>query len=249
MLKIKQLALESRFLPLSTRVSAGARVHIVGPNGAGKSSLLASIAGMLNATGEVSIDGQLITKLSGRELSRYRSYLCQQYLPLSTMPVFQYLFLHQPVGVEPVVLEKTLNNLCVNQHIDDKLSTAVTRLSGGEWQRVRLVAALLQVWPTINPQGALLLLDEPANSLDIAHQRAMDALIDEFCAVGGIALVTDHDLNHTLHHADWVWLMHKGKTVAMGTPQNVLQPENLTPVYDVDFKLQHFSGKSWIMTP
>jgi len=247
MLQLNQLNVVSRFLPFSIEVSPGTRVHIIGPNGAGKSSLLASIAGMLNAEGEVSIAGQLISSLSGRELSRFRSYLCQQYLPLSVMPVFQYLSLHQPAEVNAAQLEETLMMLCERLHLADKLSKPVTQLSGGEWQRVRLVATLLQVWPTLNPQGALLLLDEPAKSLEIAHQLAIDLIVNEFCAAGGIAIISDHDLNHTLHQASQVWLMSKGEVIAAGPCEAVLKPANLSPVYGVYFQLQHFSGKPWIM--
>lgn len=248
MLTLNNLAIAGRFLAFSARVAAGSRVHIIGPNGAGKSSLLASIAGMLPAEGTTLIDDRPLAAFSGQELSRCRSYLCQHSLPLTAMPVYQYLSLHQPLGVSIAELENTLTRLCDRLHLLDKLSKAVTRLSGGEWQRVRLVAALLQVWPTINPQGRILLLDEPANSLDIAHQQATDLLINEFCAAGGIAIISDHDLNHTLHHADQVWLMAQGAVFETGTPNEVLQPAILQPVYDVYFEQHQIAGKSWIMT-
>lgn len=248
MLKIESLAVTGRVAALSAEVAAGSRVHIIGPNGAGKSTLLASMAGMLPAEGEISLAGQPLSALTGQALSRYRSYLRQQYLPLSVMPVFQYLSLHQPAGVAPAALEETLMMLCERLHLADKLASSITRLSGGEWQRVRIVAALLQVWPTINPQGRLLLLDEPANSLDIAHQQATDQLVDAFCAAGGIAVVSDHDLNHTLHHAHHVWLMNNGKVIKRGSPGEVMQPANLTPVYGVYFQQHQVAGKDWILT-
>ena len=248
MLTLDNLAVAGRFQSFSAEVAAGSRVHILGPNGAGKSSLLASIAGMLPAEGQCFIEGQPLSAFSGQALSRCRSYLCQHYLPLSAMPVYQYLSLHQPLGVSPAELENTLTRLCARLHLLDKLSKAITRLSGGEWQRVRLVAALLQVWPTINPQGRILLLDEPANSLDIAHQQATDLLVAEFCAAGGVAIISDHDLNHTLHHASQVWLMAEGAVIKTGTPNEILQPATLQPVYGVYFEQHRVAGKSWLMT-
>ncbi len=248
MLQINHLAVTSRLLPFSANALPGNRVHIIGPNGAGKSSLLAAIAGILPASGEVLIAGRAMAELSGRALSRYRSYLCQQYLPLSAMPVFQYLSLHQIAGSDPLAVDQTLSQLCERLHLSDKLGQAITRLSGGEWQRVRLVAALLQVWPALNPAGCLLLLDEPASGLDIAHQQALDLIIKDFCAAGGIAIISDHDLNHTLQHADWVWMLSKGEVIANGTATEVMQPERLTTNYGVYFKLHHFEGKPWIMT-
>lgn len=248
MLQINDLTVASRLLPFSANVFPASRVHIIGPNGAGKSSLLAAIAGMLPAMGEVLIGSSDIAQLSGRALSRYRSYLCQQYLPLSAMPVFQYLSLHQVTGSDPLAVEQTLTRLCDRLHLTDKLAQAITRLSGGEWQRVRLVAAMLQVWPSVNPEGCLLLLDEPASGLDIAHQQALDLIIKDFCAAGGIAIISDHDLNHTLQHADRVWMMSKGEVIASGSASEVMQPELLTPNYGVYFKLHHFDGRPWIMT-
>ncbi len=248
MLQIKHLAVDSRLLPFSVNVLPANRVHIIGPNGAGKSSLLAAIAGILSNSGDVFIAGNRTAELSGRELARYRSYLCQQYLPLSVMPVFQYLSLHQIPGCNPVALDEAITQLGERLHLTDKFSQSITRLSGGEWQRVRLVAALLQVWPSLNPQGHILLLDEPANSLDIAHQQALDLIIKEFCAGGGIALISDHDLNHTLQHADQVWMLSKGKMIAKGATSEVMRPDLLSANYGVNFKLHHFDGKPWIMT-
>lgn len=248
MLQINHLAVPNRLLAFSANISSGTRVHIIGPNGAGKSSLLAATAGMLAAEGQVFIGGEDIALLSGRELSRYRSYLPQQYLPLSVMPVFQYLSLHQISGGDPLVIDNTLSLLCERLHLTHQLEQKITRLSGGEWQRVRLVAAFLQVWPTVNSAGRLLLLDEPASGLDIAHQQALDLIINDFCTAGGIAIISDHDLNHTLHHASRVWMLSKGEVIASGTPAEVMQPERLSANYGVYFTLHQFDNKPWIMT-
>ena len=55
-------------------------------------------------------------------------------------------------------------------NIDDKLHRYIHQLSGGEWQRVRLCAACLQVWPSLNPDAKFLVLDEPASSLDVGQE-------------------------------------------------------------------------------
>ena len=106
--------------------------------------------------------------------------------------------------------------MCQRLRLVDKLSRMLTQLSGGEWQRVRLAAVLLQVWPSVNPHSRLLLLDEPTNSPDVAQKVALDRLLREFCQSGRSALVCAHDLNHTLQQADRVWLLHAGRLVAQG---------------------------------
>jgi vitamin B12 transport system ATP-binding protein len=86
----------------------------------------------------------------------------------------------------------------------------VNHISGGEWQRVRLAAVILQIHPLANPSGQLLLLDEPMNSLDVAQQAALDRLLSELCAAGIAVVMSSHDLNHTLRHAHQSWLICRG---------------------------------------
>lgn len=247
MLECHNLSVPGRLQAFTTKVNAGSRVHIIGPNGAGKTSLLARIAGMLEGGGSLSLEGHQLGKLSRVQLAQLRGYLCQQLAPVSMMPVFQYLSLHQPAGVNAETLEQTIAMLTSALHLQDKLARPITGLSGGEWQRVRLVAVLLQVWPTLNPQACLLLLDEPMNSLDVAQQLALDNLIMQFCASGRTVIISDHDLNHTLHRAHQVWLMAKGQVVAAGGQEEVMRVELLAPVFGVGFQMHDVAGKQWLM--
>ncbi|MGV8925327.1 MAG: vitamin B12 ABC transporter ATP-binding protein BtuD [Ewingella sp.] len=248
MLECHKLSVPGRVQAFTTHLSAGSRVHLIGPNGAGKTSLLARIAGMLDGGGSVTLAGQPLEGLTGMQLARLRGYLYQQSIPVSAMPVFQYLSLHQPACADPALLEQTIMMLTSALYLQDKLSRPVTRLSGGEWQRVRLVAILLQVWPKLNPQARLLLLDEPMNSLDVAQQQALDGLITQFCASGRTAIISDHDLNHTLHYAHQVWLMDKGQVVAAGKRQDVMQVNYLNPVFGVNFQVHEVAGRQWLIT-
>ncbi|TQI80348.1 vitamin B12 transport system ATP-binding protein [Serratia fonticola] len=248
MLQLSQVGVEGRLAPFSEQIAAGLQVHLIGPNGAGKSTLLARLAGILPGPGEVRLADRLLDTYSGTELARIRAYLCQQQPPVVLMPVFQYLALHQPAGADESELERAIIYLAQNLKLGDKLSRMLTQLSGGEWQRVRLAAVLLQVWPTVNPQSQLLLLDEPTNSLDVAQKVALDRLLREFCQSGRSALVCAHDLNHTLQQADRVWLLHAGRLVATGSTLEVMEPRLLSAVYDVDFHLQALGEQRWLMT-
>lgn len=248
MLQLSEVGVEGRLMPFSGQIATGLQVHLIGPNGAGKSTLLARLAGMLPGFGEVRLSGRLLETYAGAELARHRAYLCQQQPPVALMPVFQYLALHQPVGADASELESTILYLARSLKLADKLSRMLTQLSGGEWQRVRLAAVLLQVWPTVNPLSQLLLLDEPTNSLDVAQKVALDRLLQEFCQSGRSALVCAHDLNHTLQQADRVWLLQAGRLVAEGSTHEVMEPGLLSRVYEVDFHLQAVGAQRWIMT-
>ena len=112
----------------------------------------------------------------------------------------------------------------------------VNHISGGEWQRVRLAAVILQVHPLANPAGQLLVLDEPMNSLDVAQQAALDRVLGELCEAGVAVVMSSHDLNHTLRHAHQSWLICRGQAIACGETSAVLTEENLTAAYAIPFQ-------------
>ncbi|HAT00237.1 MAG TPA: vitamin B12-transporter ATPase, partial [Pantoea agglomerans] len=137
-----------------------------------------------------------------------------------------------------------LSTLLKRLQLQDKLSRSLTRLSGGEWQRVRLAAVCVQIDPHINPHGRLLILDEPMTALDIAQQKAVDDLIADLCAAGISVIASSHDLNHSLQQADRVWLMDKGALIAQGEPAEVLTPQRLTPLYQIAFRQLELEGRT-----
>ena len=115
-------------------------------------------------------------------------------------------YLHSPPGGDNA--QATLTDLLQQLGLQDKLTRPLAQLSGGEWQRVP-AAVVLQIHPAINPRGALLILDEPLTALDIAQQRAVDKLLLQLSEAGIAIVASGHDLNHSLRHADRVWLMHQ----------------------------------------
>ena len=120
--------------------------------------------------------------------------------------------------------------------LSDKLGRQVNHISGGEWQRVRLAAVILQIHPLANPAGQLLVLDEPMNSLDVAQQAALDRVLGELCESGVAVVMSSHDLNHTLRHAHQSWLICRGQAIACGETSAVLTEENLTAAYAIPFQ-------------
>ena len=242
LLRLQQAAVPGRLLPLTGELAAGQLLHVAGPNGAGKSTLLSVIAGLQPASGTVLLDEQPLSDWNGAAMARVRGWLPQQQAPLSQMPVWHYLRLHlkQAAGQTDDRLSMLLKRL----QLQDKLSRSLTRLSGGEWQRVRLAAVCMQIDPNINPHGRLLILDEPMTALDIAQQKAVDDLIADLCAAGISVIASSHDLNHSLQQADRVWLMDKGALIAQGEPAEVLTPQRLTPLYQIAFRQLELEGRT-----
>lgn len=247
MLKLTDVSLPPRLSGICTSAECGKQIHIIGPNGAGKSTLLSCIAGLLPFKGSIEFNNGNLDDYSGTELARLRAYLSQQQANRSMMKVFQYLALHQPKRANTHEVEDVLLFLAQQLNLSNKLERSLSQLSGGEWQRVRLAAIFLQVWPSINPDSLILLLDEPMNSLDVAQQSALNRLIRLFCSQGRTAIVSAHNLNHTLHHADEVWMLERGRLVLAGSVTQVMHPENIEPVFGVKFDLFSSGDQRWLM--
>lgn len=242
LLRLRQAAVPGRLLPLTGELAAGQLLHVAGPNGAGKSTLLSVIAGLQPASGTVLLDEQPLSDWNGAAMARVRGWLPQQQAPLSQMPVWHYLRLHLKQAAGQT--DDRLSTLLKLLQLQDKLSRSLTRLSGGEWQRVRLAAVCMQIDPNINPHGRLLILDEPMTALDIAQQKAVDDLIADLCAAGISVIASSHDLNHSLQQADRVWLMDQGALIAQGEPAEVLTPQRLTPLYQIAFRQLELEGRT-----
>jgi len=241
LLQCEGVAVRQRLAPFSSEVEAGALIHIVGPNGAGKSTLLATLAGLLPAEGTLRLAGRPLNQWPAAALARIRAWLPQQQMPVGHMPVWHYLHLHHAGDTD----ETTLESLCTVFQLTDKLTTPVNQLSGGEWQRVRLAAVFCQI---AQPEGRLLLLDEPLTGLDLAQQAAFDRYLAACVAQGLTVIMSGHDINHSLHHARTVWLMKEGVLVEQGEVNSVLQPEILSKLFGVPFHKLHAENHQILTT-
>ncbi|WP_072568273.1 vitamin B12 ABC transporter ATP-binding protein BtuD [Enterobacter sp. SA187] len=244
LMQLQDVEAPGRLGPLSGEIGRGEILHLVGPNGAGKSTLLARMAGLTQGKGRVMFNDTSLAAWPATSLARHRAYLAQQQMPPFSMPVWHFLSLHQPHNPDAALCESVAAAL----GLSDKLGRATSQLSGGEWQRVRLAAVILQIHPQGNADGQLLLLDEPMNSLDVAQQAALDRLLSALCAAGVTIVMSSHDLNHTLRHAHRAWLLRRGQLVASGTRDHVMTPVNLEKAYQIPFRRLNIEGHSVLIS-
>ncbi|MDN3610153.1 vitamin B12 ABC transporter ATP-binding protein BtuD [Vibrio ostreicida] len=233
MIHVKNLSVGSRLLPLSFSLEQGKILHVVGPNGSGKSTLLTAIAGLVSFSGDVRIFDLVVGESSMERLTCYRAFLSQNGNPAFNLDVFQYLALSLPndsagLGAE---VEQAVSELTHILKLEDKLHRSVHQLSGGEWQRVRLCAVCLQIWPTLNAQTKLLILDEPAAPLDIGQEAMLYQLLRKVASMGITVIMSNHDLNRTLKHGDKALLLESGVMQCVGEVKDVLVAKELTRVF------------------
>ena len=190
LMQLQDVEAAGRLAPFSAAFRAGEIVHLVGPNGAGKSTLLTRMAGLSDGPGTVHFNGRRLDEWPATELARRRGYLCQHQTPPFAMPVWHYLALHMQQQGDSA----RLSDIAARLGLDNKLDRQVNQLSGGEWQRVRLAAVILQIDPLSHPAGQLLLLDEPTSALDVSVQAQILNILKEIQEREGIAyLFISHD--------------------------------------------------------
>jgi iron complex transport system ATP-binding protein len=232
-------------------VDAGEILGIIGPNGAGKSSLLHLMAGGIAATrGEITLLGKPISSWPADDKARAMSMLPQQStlnFPYRVDEVIQ-------LGRSPHASGANTDRSILQElmELTDTLQMAdrlYTQLSGGEKQRVQLARVLAQVWRKEDAPGRLLLLDEPSNGLDLAHQKLVLGLIRDLAATGCAVALVVHDFNLLADIADRIIVLDQGKQVQLGDSEKVFTPATFDNVFGVKVHIgQHpVSGKPLVV--
>ncbi|MBA5640271.1 ABC transporter ATP-binding protein [Duganella sp. LX20W] len=180
---------------LTWHVEDGQCWSVIGRNGAGKSTLLRTLAGLCEPdAGSVSIGQRPLRDWPLEELARTRAFLAQSrsdafaYTALETVLAARHPY-HSNRYWEGSDDHKLALDALAAMEVADLAARDVRTLSGGERQRVAIAAMLAQDTP-------LLLLDEPANALDLAHQVSVMRLLARLCRQQNKTVVMiGHDLN------------------------------------------------------
>lgn len=220
-----QLRIGNRILVdrLDWRIEAGQCWSIIGRNGAGKSTLLRTLAGLRPPDGgRVLIQGRALDAWPLPELARQRAFLAQSrsdafgYRVIETVLTARHPY-HADRFWEDTDDHRLAMAALQAMEVAELAQRDVRTLSGGERQRVAIAALLAQDTP-------LLMLDEPANALDLAHQVSVMALLARLCREQcKTAVMVGHDLNlahGVASHA--LLLMGDGEWLA-GPVQDVMQ--------------------------
>ena len=219
---------------LSLEVREGEWWVIVGPNGAGKTTLAGALGKNVPYEGTVTLAGRDIRDISSLEYARKVGVLSQNHNAVYGFTVEEVVSLGRYARytgflrkVDPEGPGKIDEALALTGLSDMRKRNMLT-LSGGEQQRVFLAQVLCQ-----DPE--ILILDEPANHLDLPFQQELFSLIGSWLKEPGRAVITVmHDLSLARKYGSHALLMNKGKCAAQGKASEVLTPEALKNVYGMD---------------
>ena len=228
---------------MDIHVQKGMITSIIGPNGSGKSTVLKGLTRLLGyRSGAVYVSGRNLKEFTAKELAQHIGVLPQIH---SAPPDF---LVKELVGYGRMPYQKWYQQ---NSDEDKKIvdwamkctgvwhlrNKSINQCSGGEMQRVWIAMVLTQ-------QPEILFLDEPTTYLDVSHQLEMMRLVKRLNRESGIGVVMVlHDLSHALEVSDWIVVIKDGKKYGEGAPKDIITPQTLKEVYDVDCDIVTVPGR------
>ena len=210
---------------ISLEVDDGAWLCLVGPNGAGKTTLLRALLGMLPYSGSITIDG---VERHG-DADRNVAFVPQRPETPAGMTVAEYVTLGRAKkdgwGRESARGRAKVREALERLMLVGLRDQFVTRLSGGEFQRVLIARAIAQ-------EPDLVLLDEPTSALDLHHQVAALDEIEALRSGGATVVSTMHDITLATMYADRFALLKQGRLLLDDEPREAVRAPQFMTLFD-----------------
>ncbi len=211
----------------SLEIESGEVVGLLGPNGAGKTTSFYMIVGLIAAdTGSILLDGQEL-----RHMPIYqRARLGVGYLPQEAS-IFRKMTVEQNIRAvlelnfkDTQKIHHEVERLLSELNIERLRNSPAPALSGGERRRVEIARALAM-------QPRFILLDEPFAGVDPIAVIDIQKIIGFLKERGIGVLITDHNVRETLRICDRAYIISEGTVLATGTPDVLVQDEQVRAVY------------------
>lgn len=219
---------------ISFGLNDGDWLMVIGPNGAGKSTMVKTISGSLTYEGTISYYGQEILQMEAKEKARAIGILQQRqetafdYTVEEIVALGRYAYRDNMFSSKTAEDEAAIEQALAITGLESYRDRTIMTLSGGEQQRAYLAQVFAQ-----DPQ--ILILDEPANHLDLAYQEIIFNLIDEWLQGEQRAVISIvHDLTTAKLYGNRALLLNQGHMVAEGSVAEVMAAQNLDRVYQTN---------------
>ena len=212
---------------ISLKIQKGEAVGLLGPNGAGKTTCFYMISGLIQPDyGKIILDGKDITQTPVYKRAKFGiGYLPQE------VSIFRGMSVEQNIRA---ILSLTISNKREREIILDELLAEFSlshlrripsiTLSGGERRKVEIARALAS-------QPSFILLDEPLAGIDPIAIEEIRELVKHIKVRGVGVLITDHNVKETLELVDRAYIIHEGKVLMEGLPQEIVNDQKVKSVY------------------
>ena len=212
---------------VSIRIGEGEIIGLLGPNGAGKTTSFRMVAGMVTPDeGRVVFSGEDITGLPMHKRARKGlGYLSQEPSVFRKMTVLDNVrCVLEARGVPRRERTDMALGLLEELQLTHIVASLGEQLSGGERRRLEIARALAT-------EPSLLLLDEPFAGVDPITIEEIQKILADLAQRGIAILITDHSVIETLRITSRAYIIAKGKVIAEGDAQSVIQNEQVRKVY------------------
>jgi len=211
---------------LSLEVASGEFLVLLGPSGAGKTTTLRLVAGLETPDqGRIAIGGHDVTATA--PALRDVTFVFQQYSLYPHLNVFDNLAfpLRSPLRrIDETKVRARVAEVARLLRIDDKLKSPVTKLSGGQMQRVAIGRALVR-------DPAVTLMDEPLSSLDAKLRNDLRLELKRIQQdLGATMLYVTHDQTEALTLATRIGVLDRGQLVQVGRPRDIYEDPQTSTV-------------------
>jgi len=197
---------------ISFKVKEGEIFAFLGPNGAGKTTTVEMIEGIRTPTrGKIKVLGHDMSK-TNKEIKEKIGVLPQEFSSFDRLTVRETLIYFSSLYKKSADVDHIIDIM----NLEDKENVLYQNLSGGLKQRVGVAIALVN-----DPE--IIFLDEPTTGLDPRSRREVWSAIEELKNRGKTVFLTTHYMEEAEYLADTVTIIHKGRIVAQGSPEELME--------------------------
>lgn len=232
---------------ISLDIREGKITTILGANGCGKSTLFSLMT--LNQTprkGKILLRGKNIARMSLGEYAKKVSIVHQynssaEDITVEDLVSFGRTPYRKMLKGDTTEDQKWIDWALEVTNLMEYRFREVGKLSGGQRQRVWIAMALAQ-------NTDLLFLDEPTTYLDIRYQLDILNLVKRLNEEYGITIVMVlHDINQAIHYSDYIIGLKDGSVILEGNPNEVITPECIKELYNVELDVKMIDGNKFVM--